>query len=87
MEYPTELEFVRARHGRNWCVAARMTDRLRAKGYEVVLTPKRYAALCDEWRDGHPLVNYVRELPDSPLKPALFIAACEFVDSGRAHLI
>ena len=31
---------------RKWVVAGRLTDRLRRKGYEVAIHPKRYSALA-----------------------------------------
>ena len=42
-------DFLAARYGRQWVVAARLTERLRARGYTVALSPKRYAALQREW--------------------------------------
>ncbi|MDR6954145.1 hypothetical protein J2X65_003513 [Ancylobacter sp. 3268] len=38
-----------ARHGTRWCVAQRLTDRLRRQGYDLALSPKKYAALEAEY--------------------------------------
>ncbi|MES2295378.1 MAG: hypothetical protein V4527_18930 [Pseudomonadota bacterium] len=35
--------------GQRWCVAARLTERLRAQGYAVALPQARYTAHRDRW--------------------------------------
>lgn len=36
-------------YGRNWCVAARLTDNLRRRGYEIAFSQKRFAQLEAEY--------------------------------------
>lgn len=79
-DYPQFSEFLRSRYGSTWVIAPRLTARLRDKGYTVAIGQARYGALRDEWRDGHPLVEYARQLPPGPMQAELFIAACERVD-------
>lgn len=62
--YPTFLEFLRARYGRNW-VVARRTSRIVARYGEDVhcFTQGSYTREVEEWRDGHPAVKLVLTLP------------------------
>lgn len=41
---------------RDWCVTARLTERLRAKGYTIAITPRRYAQLRTQWETSHPAI-------------------------------
>ena len=68
MAYPTFLEFIRARYGENWCIAHRLTARLRSKGYEVAVHPATYEKLRLEWANGHPAFLLALSLPDSDEK-------------------
>ncbi len=50
MPAPNFLDWLAARLGtRQWVVAARLTDRLRAKGYDLALSQKLYTELRNEW--------------------------------------
>lgn len=68
IDYPSFIEHLRSRYGPKWCVAQRLTDRLRDKGHEVALTPKRYELERVEWASRHPATLLVQEMPDSPVK-------------------
>lgn len=72
--YPTFSEVLRARYGPKWCVAHRLTDRLRGKGYSVALHPSRHNREARAWVDGHPAIKLVEALPESEHK-ALIVAA------------
>lgn len=64
--YPSFSDYMRATFGSKWCVAQRLTDRLRGKGYEVALTSKQYDATRRAWADGHPAMLLVETLPAGP---------------------
>lgn len=66
MEYPSFLEHIRARFGRNWCVAARASGK--TARYDTVITPKRYAMERQAWADQHPAWLLAQTLPDSDEK-------------------
>jgi hypothetical protein len=38
-------EWLELRFGRHWCISVRLTPNLRAKGYTIAFSPKRYAEL------------------------------------------
>lgn len=65
--YPSFLEFLRARYGRNW-VVARRTPRIVArygedvKCFSVAVYDREHKA----WQDGHPAVKLVLTLPAGP---------------------
>jgi hypothetical protein len=70
---------------RRWCVAASLTDRLRAKGYEVAISQARYKELTLEWEQanyGAPLAGITEH------GPALFKAAKDVLRCASlpAHL-
>ncbi len=66
--YPTFSEHIRARYGLRWCVAQRMTERLRNKDYDTVIHPTKYAREQQEWADNHPAYLIVQAMPDSDEK-------------------
>jgi len=63
--YPSFLEFLRERVGRNW-VIARRTPRIIARyGKDVTyLSAKKYDALQAEWIEAHPATLMAATLPD-----------------------
>ena len=81
-EYPSFLEHIRARYGRKWCVAHRMTERLRAKGYEAAIHPTRYEREKQEWIAGHPAVIAATDMPDQPWKNFIIKATMTRVGVG-----
>lgn len=66
MNYPSHIDHMRERYDRKWCVAPRLTDRLRAKGYDVAIPAKRYALIYRDWAMGHPAYQLALTLPDCP---------------------
>lgn len=66
MPYPSFLEHLRSRYGRNWCVAPRASGK--TAQYDVVLTPKKYEAERTAWASKHPVVLLIEGLPDSEEK-------------------
>lgn len=61
-------------YGLKWCVAQRMTDALRRKGYEVALHPTRYRKEMAAWAGAHPAFRLVETLPESPEKQLIMRA-------------
>ena len=45
----TFVDAVCAKYGMKWCVAGRLTNRLKLKGYEVAINPKVYSRMYHEW--------------------------------------
>lgn len=66
----SELEFTRARYGTKWCLAQRLTPNLKAKGYEVAISQKKYEALRRDWQAQHPLIVMLERTmpPDMPYR-------------------
>lgn len=61
-------DFIAAELGTGlWVVAPRLTPRLRARGYDVAISPKRYLAVEAEWERrtyGAPLASLRAAAPD-----------------------
>jgi hypothetical protein len=82
-EVPTFSDWLAGRLGtRDWVMEPRLTKELRAKGYTLALSPKRYDALEKEWeteRYGAPLRSLEKAAPG--LLSAL-IRMVEWAESG-----
>lgn len=59
--YPSFSEHLRARYGRNWCVAQRASRK--TVRYDTVIHPKRYKKERLAWIAGHPVFQYADSLP------------------------
>ena len=75
MAYPSFLEHVRSRHGRNWCVAKRASGK--TARYDAVITPKAYEAMRSEWASNHPAFLLASSLPESDEKSFILNAVNE----------
>lgn len=63
MTYPSFVDHIRSIFGSNWCVAARASQHLRNKGYDTIITPKRYDTERDVWARHHPAWLLADTLP------------------------
>lgn len=59
--YPSFLDHLRSRYGRNWCVAHRASRRTAGR---IVLTPKRYKQEWNAWAGAHPTFRLAETLPE-----------------------
>lgn len=81
------LPWLRNRLGTDkWCVAPRLTDRLRDKGYSLTVSQSKYTSLRREWALDHPAVKAIDRLPeDFPYRNWLFELAIRHLEGAETE--
>ena len=81
---PPFHEWLSAKLGtQKWCVASRLTERLRGKGYEQALSPVAYDIRRQQWIMQDPRYQAAAKLPaDYPHREFLIDAAHHAVERG-----